>query len=169
MYKSTLIQYIHLRSHTCTPPTHSTHTHFSIPMHTSHSLHTPILTFFTAVLGLHCPITHTSPSLPRTTTHTSPSPCTPTVTVLLPPHPHTHSHLSLSLHPYTHSSPPHTLTLTLTFLLPAPPHSQFSFPLHPTHFSLPRTPILTLPSQQPLASIVPRPLPSPSAAAHPPG
>ena len=111
MYKSTLIQYIHLRSHTCTPPTHSTHTHFSIPMHTSHSLHTPILTFFTSVLGLHCPITHTSPSLPRTITHTSPSPCTPTLTVLLPTPSHSHSHF-FSLHPHTHSSPspciPHT-------------------------------------------------------------
>ena len=105
-------------------PTHSTHTHFSIPMNTSHSLHTPILTFFTAVLGLHCPITHTSPSLPRTTTHTSPSPCTPTVTVLLPPHPH-------SLTPLP---------------LPAPPHSQFSSP-HPhthTHISSPCTPTLTV-------------------------
>ena len=114
-----------LHTHTLLHP----HAHFSLPPH-------PHTHFFTAVLGLHCPITHTSPSLPRTTTHTSPSPCTPTVTVLLPPHPHTHSHLSLSLHPHTHSSPPHTLTLTLTFLLPAPPHSQFSLPPHSdTHTS----------------------------------
>ena len=132
MYKSTLIQYIHLRSHTCTPPTHSTHTHFSIPMHTSHSLHTPYSLFYCCLgpplpyhthLPLPPPHHHTPLPLPAppqsqfsfphtlTLTHTSPSPCTPTLTVLLPTPSHSHSHF-FSLHPHTHSSPspctPHT-------------------------------------------------------------
>ena len=132
MYKSTLIQYIHLRSHTCTPPTHSTHTHTSpspCTLLTPSTPHTHILLLSWASTALshtppppspappHTPLPLPAPpqsqfSFPHTLTltHTSPSPCTPTLTVLPTPS-HSHSHF-FSLHPHTHSSPspctPHT-------------------------------------------------------------
>ena len=105
MYKSTLLHllYVHTHAPPTHAPTHTPHTHLSMPPHTP-----PNSFFFHCCLGpplSHGPPTHTSPSLPRTPTL---EPLSPPAPPRFSPHTPSHSQFSFPFTPHTFLPPPHS-------------------------------------------------------------